>query len=1345
MHAAHRIAVAFVSLSLARAAAAGAADVPDAAFHLTFDDTASPAVATAGGHHPAEALETLTYVAGRQGKAVLIGAGPILVYRAHGNVPDEATITFWIKPIDWAETTAWRDLLFLKGPGRRGMMFSNYPRHHPDVQFTWSPRVGREHERTRRELAMNQWNHVAIAWDGFRSRVYFDGALVLTKDHPAGWRPLIADGTTLNLGGICPGGSTSRAPWGTADTAVDELKVFPGMLSAVQIATLAGRPMAARALTGIPPQPPALAIPRLARAPKLDGHLAEHEWDGASSLATLIDSTSPGRSFDYPEQQVYFAYDDASLYVAMRSHFPTGASYPEAPVRRGLDDADVEVWGSESFELWLIRPGDERPYRFAGSPGGGFTEQHARDNTWNGAWTYRWTIGRTVHATDYWDVELAVPFSTLGIEAPDGAELKMNFARTWRSLEQLGPATSWIGSPSYLDAQRFAAVRLDPAAPALRVQVTGSPATGQFEQSFTIHHRDQHPGPYRGTLTIGLQAELAENDTTVAERAIEVPPGKSQLVRVPVTIADPMFQRVGYALTPADGDRPTARHSVPFALRTDFLDLVPLNLQHALVIKPAHTLLTARLAAEGAADAAVFVQVFDAAGRKIHQRQVDSDRDVRLDLPPDGPWGDYAVRMHARAADGTLLCPNERRFHRPVTPPWMKTRDDSKDRVLPPFTPLVTEGDRDTVDVRCWGRVYRYRSAPVPAAIGTGGLDDILAGPMALVADGATLPAAALEVTLRSDIRADLSASVETDALRLTNTCWIEYDGLIYNTVDVTAKTNVDTIDLRVPCKAAHARYAHLTGGLMSLGGGYTREVDETFTSGFWPVVWLGDFERGLCWFAETRGHLAARVSEPIAVHRTDEVVTLRIRLVDKLEAGKSVTLKFGFMATPVRPLHPRYPLNVFARAYPHWKQPPPRQIHADVWWSFHQWFLDIPEHQGPGRAFTIPHERWRRRLKAVAPLKALPYFDPYTLTSEYPEANWYLREWEMLPAVHRTGGTRKLPDGTERQFMEYWMSPQAESFRRYFTHRIAGLIERTGIHGLYFDFGVALRDSNGYHGGHGGYCILAVRDLYRRLVNEFVKAGVTDYVIVVHNSRSVQIPSLAFATHLYNGEHHRQKSGSTLHDGRDYLDTLPLYYFGIEQSGLPWGLHGNMLAEFPENAHLLGQEIGVNDETVAEYLRDRTPSLVMPILLHNCLPDGFRLSTHYYKRVFGVLEDFDVPSATFHPYWRNQEEITVDNPAFKVSFYTRPEAPRALLVIGNLDREAGEVTVELDMARLYDWGKATGGMARVKKRSAILEAVEHIGARDARILELGPRHITLWVKGHGMALVQVAGHGRQR
>jgi len=154
-----------------------------------------------------------------------------------------------------------------------------------------------------------------------------------------------------------------------------------------------------------------------------------------------------------------------------------------------------------------------------------------------------------------------------------------------------------------------------------------------------------------------------------------------------------------------------------------------------------------------------------------------------------------------------------------------------------------------------------------------------------------------------------------------------------------------------------------------------------------------------------------------------------------------------------------------------------------------------------------------------------------------------------------------------------------------------------------------------------------------------------------------------------------------------------------------------------------------------------------MPILLHGCLPGGLRLSHPYYKRVLSTLTQFDVPSATFHPYWRNADLVAVDSPDVRVSVYARPEAPKLLLVVGNLSKAPREVTVRLSMADFYTaWAEsALKGMARVEKKGEIMHATERMGTKSARLLGVGPDHVHLWLSGHDLALVEVDGHEQVR
>ncbi|MBT3375490.1 MAG: hypothetical protein HN742_11295 [Lentisphaerae bacterium] len=1340
-------AAASVSLLPFSATGQPSAGLPSPTFHLPFDGNVQPAAAAGAAKHPSLKPAGAQFVEGKSGKAVLLGNGPVLVYQAGGNVPNEATLSFWLKPMDWEKLREWRKLVTICPGGRSGMMFAHYPGRAPHLQFRWGASYGGAgHEATKRPLTMNKWNHVAIAWDSVRSRIYFNGDLALSRQHDGDFRPNLGPKATLHFGGIIVGTSSGKSygrnPWGKADTALDEFVVYPGMLNASQIAQLAGTDIVSTPVQGPPREPQLLAVPKLLTPPDLDGQLAEGEWAGATSLPVLIDAREPGKSFDYPKQEFHLAYDEANLYVAARVHFPLGADIPKGGLRKGRDAPDNTIFGDESFEFWLFRSDTEKRYRFAGNVAGGFNEILGKDMTWNGEWTYSTSTRTTIYGNETWDIEVAVPFDTIGIADPDGVELKMNLCRTWRCLEKLG-LTTWCGQGNYPLVKHYGKIVLSPDAVGVRLTGDGSPSAGEFGQVIDI----ANPGgaPFAGVFELVLQAANADDDQVVRSFPLQLDPGASTTMSAQCAITDPMFQRVAYVLRREGKTEPSMRYSVPFELRTDFLDVVPLNLQHRLVVKPAYALFRAYAARDGAETARVELRVTDSEGNRVATRVLTEDTEISFELPETGPWGEYSVEMLAFGEDGDELGRNDGVFQRPQTPVWATQRDDSMDRVLPPFTPLKTQvGENGDVQVSCWGRTYTFGGSMFPTALKNGDVPDVLVAPIQLHIGGEPAGGLTPTVVRESAVRDEFTATVGTDTYSLKASLWIEYDGLIWYDVELEAKAALAGATLAAALRPDQARYTHYTASMMSLGGGHTAVVDGPLALKFWPVVWVGNYERGLCWFTEGLNDLATSAKHPINIVPEGDSVRLEVRLVDALAAGEKATMRFGLLATPVKPQNPRYPLNFFAQSSALYKQPPTVPLYSTVWWTFHKWFLDLPEYSKSLGKWGTPADWAPSKTDTVT--RWTPYLDPCTLTPEYPEARHYLREWEILPAQHRQGFKRKLPDGGEEPFAELWLSPASESFRKYYAWRVADLIRRTGIRGLYFDFGCAMRDSNKYHGANGGYYILGLRDFYRRMVNEFVKAGIDDPVIVVHNSMSVQIPTLTFATHLFNGEHHRTKSGTTLHHGKDYLDTLPLHYFGIEHSGLPWGLHGNMLPEFPEAKQLV-EGLGVTDETVTEYLWNRTGSVIMPILLHGCLPGGVRVSHPYYKRVLAILTQFDIPSAVFHPYWRNVDAVTADNLSVKVSLYARPDAPKLLLVVGNLADEGREITIKLSMDRFYN-GWSTSplvGMKRVAKKGEIMHAVERMGTKNARLLEVGPHHVKLWVRGHDMALVEVDGHEKVR
>src|SRR5690606_10376063 len=73
----------------------------------------------------------------------------------------------------------------------------------------------------------------------------------------------------------------------------------------------------------------------------------------------------------------------------------------------------------------------------------------------------------------------------------------------------------------------------------------------------------------------------------------------------------------------------------------------------------------------------------------------------------------------------------------------------------------------------------------------------------------------------------------------------------------------------------------------------------------FYPYVWLGRPERGLCWFADTDRHWRLDDQTPVVdVTREDGVLTLRVHFITRpgaLEHPREIV--FGLQATPTKPM----------------------------------------------------------------------------------------------------------------------------------------------------------------------------------------------------------------------------------------------------------------------------------------------------------------------------------------------------------------------------------------------------------------------------------------------------------
>ncbi|UCH36567.1 MAG: FAD-dependent oxidoreductase, partial [Armatimonadota bacterium] len=251
------------------------------------------------------------------------------------------------------------------------------------------------------------------------------------------------------------------------------------------------------------------------------------------------------------------------------------------------------------------------------------------------------------------------------------------------------------------------------------------------------------------------------------------------------------------------------------------------------------------------------------------------------------------------------------------TPAWIGSQAGISEEVLPPWTPLVVDRSEGVLVVSCWGRSYEFGKWPFPSAITSGG-KSLLRGPIEVrVRPTGKVRTWTFEEPELLEARPDrvrLSQKATSNDLVLSAETTIEYDGMMLIRWELTPKraVPVELLTFEIPLHSERARYIyyyphyerswseHRPGEL----------TPEGFVDNFRPVMWLGDEERGLEWFAESdENWIADDPSRVTEVKREGDRVVLRLKVVDsslRLSPDgdqPSLSYTFGLQATPIAPV----------------------------------------------------------------------------------------------------------------------------------------------------------------------------------------------------------------------------------------------------------------------------------------------------------------------------------------------------------------------------------------------------------------------------------------------------------
>lgn len=252
---------------------------------------------------------------------------------------------------------------------------------------------------------------------------------------------------------------------------------------------------------------------------------------------------------------------------------------------------------------------------------------------------------------------------------------------------------------------------------------------------------------------------------------------------------------------------------------------------------------------------------------------------------------------------------------------WLNNDIGKGEYAPPPWTPMEVKGK----NIACWGRVYIYDNSILPAQVVSAGKELFAERPVFVLHSAderLVFDEASVEIEMVHSGLVKVSAMAHSGPYTLRLDKEYEFDGMAKISLSLSGEQGCPPVDgffLEFPLRTQKTILYNFTGArygleIQSRGGPLTPPLSD---SGFIPeggkildtfreIIWLGDREAGLAWFAEgMKGWRIRNEKEiqSIGAAGPDPRI-FRIKFADESFSPDESPLDivFGLQATPMRP-----------------------------------------------------------------------------------------------------------------------------------------------------------------------------------------------------------------------------------------------------------------------------------------------------------------------------------------------------------------------------------------------------------------------------------------------------------
>jgi len=1252
----------------------------DLLFYAPFEGTAD-ALYSRGAPKAAALIEKgFTFAEGIRGKCIVIGGkkegekgGMVLQYSAKNNLlPKAGTISFWSKALDWTKHPknggyfTWLSF-WPKEPGGiaqiyrygEGGMTAFRVAVGGKQSFTWSSWPSWE-------WSEGIWQHIVYSWSPGEESYFLNGRLEVRRTE-----------NVFSFKGI--GDTFDLGSYRAVRTAIDELYIFKKALSPSEVQALyrlgSGQLTAPRFCAG-----------RVKPPPVIDGKIAPGEWDEAAVVDNFIDGVLGVQS----EERIlaYAGFDEKNLYLALHYAIPeilrkSPQLFPEGALKRKASKRDADMSGDDYYEIILAAKERGPHYHFRINALGTMADDKDGDLKWDGKWK-----AKSFDDLNAWSVEMAIPFSDIGVSPQEGASLRLNIKRNWAITSKKWAALALgggsrelrIGKPGR-DQQSltrkggetlgFAEVTLAGSSPIARIEEIQNLGGGTVGINGTIYN----PGAAASVKVTVSAGGLFESETSLRAES-----GKTS----PFQIAGSLKGEGGGDLTIefAAGDKTFYRSAIPFSYSSSF------TLEKYII--PSRNLLRAviRPGIEAPADIEAIGKMFaeendrNELARGTTREFAHNEGHIDFDISKLSP-GKYSLRISIFSA-GKEIAKKSLSFAKQKPPVWLGNTIGKPKKVPIPWTPVKVEG----TNVFVWGREYRFDKSILFSQVASAG-EELLAGPLRILVKKeealSEVKAATSTCIEKSELKAVMVASGSSGGLSVKAKTLIEFDGFTWTTLtfkpEKNAPVKVDALAIEVPFKPEHSTLYYVGDYTSGTLGNIKPWKSETFG----PWQWLGDENAGIQWYAQSdRNWWSQGEKGQIEIIPKEKENLLRLNLMTRpATISEPVEIKLGFMATPVSPKRPdwrRFRNNWFAGD---------REKRLMLWFTHWSKGVSWPVLKPMSDPVWQTHARYR--AEGLVPHL---YLGGATTSPFSPEYRYFQEEWRPIPSprydIDAMSKSIGVGGGEENRVQ---VCPKS-SFQDFLVYYLAKAVreEERDIQGFYFDNTWPQPCMNEYHGcgyvgrdgeRHPEMPILADREMFKRIYVSMKEARPNN-MLSFHMSGQLYMPMLSFAGVWLDGEQfasglqrHFRETGQ-----KNFYDYMTLDKFRAEFMGHQWG--GQLTYLLSEIWTFTEKD---NKESAIHYWMGGDPEIDRVAehlsgmgILHDVQP---ACGTNVSNVIMGVEEEFGWDEKTeFLPYWDNAKYITLDSGAARpvVCSIFRRENDLMLVLFNDSDKDANvKVKINFD------------------------------------------------------------------